>query len=55
MEDLPEQLIVMDLRLLAHQMHTTDVFAWDTVQFLCSTAAIKLVEEARAQAQALDT
>ena len=52
-EELPEQITVMDLRLLAHQMQTTDNFAWSTVQILCSKTAIELVEEAKAQAQAL--
>ena len=52
-EDLPEQITVMDLRLLAHQMQTSDTFAWSTVQFLCSKTAVELVAEAKAQAQAL--
>jgi len=42
----------MDLHLLVHQM-TTDKFAWNTVDILCSRKAIDLVGEAKAQSVAV--
>ena len=51
-EDVPEQLTVMDLRLLVHQMETSDAFPWAVVQFLCSPAAAELAHKARAHALA---
>ena len=43
----PEQVAVMDLRLLVAQMQA-DQSAWNPVTFLCSRAAAELVEEAKA-------
>lgn len=39
-EDLPENLTVMDLRILVKQMQT-DSFAWSTVQFVGSSLAVE--------------
>ena len=48
-EAVPENLSVMDLRVLVHQMQT-DAFAWSTVQFVGSPGAVALVREAKAAA-----
>ena len=45
-EDVPDNLTVMDLRVLVRQMQT-DQFAWSTVQFVGSEAAVELVKEAK--------
>eukprot|EP00908_Phaeocystis_cordata_P018673 Transcript_30136.p1 GENE.Transcript_30136~~Transcript_30136.p1 ORF type:complete len:262 (-),score=85.87 Transcript_30136:89-796(-) len=53
-EQAPQQVAVMDLRLLVAQMQT-DAFAWSTVKVLCSREAVELaaaVQEERARAKA---
>jgi len=46
-ESVPDNLGVMDLRVLVAQMQT-DVFAWKTVAFVGSPSAVELVREAKA-------
>lgn len=52
-EDLPENLTVMDLRILVKQMQT-DSFAWSTVQFVGSSLAVEMVKEAKEVSARLD-
>lgn len=49
-EDVPENLTVMDLRVLVAQMQT-DAFAWEIVEFVGSEDAAALVQEAKQMAE----
>lgn len=48
-EAIPEQLAVMELRVLVKQMETTDAFNWDIFQFVSSEEAYMLASEIIAQ------
>ena len=50
-ELLPANLAVMDLRMLVHQMETTETFDWSIFTFVSSTAAYALAQELMAAAK----
>ena len=52
-ESLPEEVAVMDLRVLVSKMRSQPGVPWNTATFLCSAQAAQLAEEARLCAQAL--
>lgn len=47
-DDVPENLAIMDLRILVQQMMNTEVFNWQIFTFVTSEAAYKLAQEIQA-------
>ena len=50
--DLPQNLAVMDLGVVVHQMQQPGGLDWETVVFVCERKAVQLVQEAKKTAYA---